>query len=313
MTAALDDPEIRQALETRDVSVIHGDAPVSEASVRFWCGVMGDHNPAYLDEAAAIEAGHGGVIAPPVMIHGYTLPTLLSPEIDSPSKRLRERFGELGYPGVVAVNYEQDYFAPIRIGDRLRRETVLDSISGEKATALGRGHFVTRRYKVINQNDILVGQMMVRTYYFRADGGKPRGKSAPAPQSSESAGIRIPPVEIPITATLVACGAIATNDFETVHHDRKVAQEQGMQDIFMNILTSSGLVCRYITDWAGPQTVFKRLAVRLFLPNFPGDTMTLEGLADRPKTPGEDAAIHVIGTNTSGRHIDAEVTVTWPQ
>ena len=70
-------------------------------------------------------------------------------------------------------------------------------------------------------------------------------------------GTELPPLAIPITTTLVVAGALASRDFTPVHHDKAAAQAQGMQDVFMNILTTNGLVGRYVTDWAGPDAVVR--------------------------------------------------------
>ncbi len=60
--------------------------------------------------------------------------------------------------------------------------------------------------------------------------------------------------------------ALATRDFQDVHHDRDLAQQKGSKDIFVNILTDTGLVQRYVTDWAGPRAVVKSISLRLGVP-----------------------------------------------
>ena len=85
-------------------------------------------------------------------------------------------------------------------------------------------------------------------------------------------GNELPPLAVPITTTLVVAGAIASRDFTPVHHDKAAAQAQGMQDVFMNILTTNGLVGRYVTDWAGPDAIVRNVSIKLGGPNLPGDT-----------------------------------------
>ena len=80
-------------------------------------------------------------------------------------------------------------------------------------------------------------------------------------------GDALPELPIPITVTLVVGGALASRDFTPVHHDKAAAQAQGMADVFMNILTTNGLVGRYVTDWAGPDAVVKNVAIKLGAPN----------------------------------------------
>jgi 3-oxo-4,17-pregnadiene-20-carboxyl-CoA hydratase beta subunit len=146
-------------------------------------------------------------------------------------------------------------------------------------------------------------------------------------------GDELPPLEIPITRTLIVAGAIASRDYQDVHHDAELAREKGSPDIFMNILTTNGLVGRYITDHFGPRAVLRKVAIRLGAPNYPGDTMVLTGTiedvtedvpADVLEEATEDvtetvdgdsdtATVRVIGTNATGRHVTGTVTVTVPR
>ncbi len=127
-------------------------------------------------------------------------------------------------------------------------------------------------------------------------------------------GEELPPLEIPITRTLIVSGAIASRDYQDVHHDAELAKAKGSPDIFMNILTTNGLVGRYITDHFGPTAVLRRVAIRLGAPNYPGDTMVLTGTVDRVETTpeGDTATVAVIGANGIGRHVTGTVTVTLP-
>ena len=72
--------------------------------------------------------------------------------------------------------------------------------------------------------------------------------------SSVAVGEELPTLVLPITRTLIVSGAIASRDYQDVHHDSVLAKERGSQDIFMNILTTNGLVGRYVTDWSGPRS-----------------------------------------------------------
>jgi acyl dehydratase len=91
------------------------------------------------------------------------------------------------------------------------------------------------------------------------------------------AGRPLPELVIEVTPTFVISTVIATRDFQDVHHDRDRAVERGGKDIFVNILTTTGLVQRYVTDWAGPQAVVRRVAIRLGAPCYAGDTLTFSG------------------------------------
>ena len=90
-------------------------------------------------------------------------------------------------------------------------------------------------------------------------------------------GDKLPELAIPITVALITSGAIATRDFFPGHHDKDAAIELGSPHIFMNILTTNGLVQRFVEQWSGPDSVFKDIDIKLGMPNYPGDTMTFKG------------------------------------
>ncbi|MEU4952796.1 MaoC family dehydratase [Streptomyces lavendulae] len=121
-------------------------------------------------------------------------------------------------------------------------------------------------------------------------------------------GDALPPLEIPVTRTLIVAGAIASRDYQDVHHDAELAREKGSPDIFMNILTTNGLVGRYVTDHLGPHAVLRKVAIRLGAPNHPGDTMTLTGTVSA--LDGDTVEIRVVGANGIGHHVTGTVTVT---
>ncbi|MET9530191.1 MaoC family dehydratase [Streptomyces sp. NPDC006649] len=121
-------------------------------------------------------------------------------------------------------------------------------------------------------------------------------------------GDELAPLEIPITRTLIVAGAVASRDYQDVHHDAEAAREKGSPDIFMNILTTNGLVGRYITDHFGPEYKLRKVAIRLGAPNYPGDTMVLTGTVTAVE--GDEAEVRIVGTNGKGRHVTGSVTVT---
>lgn len=121
-------------------------------------------------------------------------------------------------------------------------------------------------------------------------------------------GDRLPELAIPITRTLIVAGAMATQDFEDVHHDPALALERGTPDTYMSINNTNGLVVRYLTDWAGPDAFVRRIKTRLGVPNFPGDTMTLTG--EVTEVSGADVTVKVIGANSTGAHATSTVTLT---
>jgi acyl dehydratase len=128
-------------------------------------------------------------------------------------------------------------------------------------------------------------------------------------------GQRLPELVIDLTPTVIVSTAIASRDYQDVHHDRDLAQQRGSKDIFMNILSSNGFVGRFVTDWAGPDAILKRVAIRLGAPNYPYDTMTLTGeVKSKQVVDGEGIVeLFVRGANGLGDHVKGTVRLVLPQ
>jgi acyl dehydratase len=129
-----------------------------------------------------------------------------------------------------------------------------------------------------------------------------------------SVGDKLPPIDIDISSGLIVGGALATRDFEPVHHDKSVAQASGLPDVFMNILTSQGLMSRFVTDWSGPDASIKSLDLKLGAPNVPGMVMTITGeVTDKDDSTGE-VNVAVLGENNIwGMHMQGTVKLALPQ
>lgn len=115
----------------------------------------------------------------------------------------------------------------------------------------------------------------------------------------------LPELQITADPTFVVSTALATRDFQDVHHDRDKAVQRGSKDIFVNILTDTGLVQRFVTDWAGPSVVLRSIALKLGVPWYAYDTLTLTGTVSRVED-GE-VTVDVLGTDSLGAHITATV------
>jgi hypothetical protein len=123
-------------------------------------------------------------------------------------------------------------------------------------------------------------------------------------------GTELPPLTIEATPTFVVSTALATRDFQDVHHDRDSAVARGSKDIFVNILTDTGLVQRFVTDWAGPEALVRSIKIRLGVPLYAYDTLTLSGRVIE-KT-GSDVVVEVTGTDGLGAHVTGTVALTLP-
>lgn len=121
-------------------------------------------------------------------------------------------------------------------------------------------------------------------------------------------GTTLPELAIHADATFIISTALATRDFQDVHHDRDKAVERGSKDIFVNILTDTGLVQRFVTDWAGPSARVKSIALRLGVPLYAGDTLTLSGTVSA--IDGPDITIDVVGKDSLGDHITAKAVIS---
>jgi acyl dehydratase len=126
-----------------------------------------------------------------------------------------------------------------------------------------------------------------------------------------SVGEALPELKVPLTTSLIVSGALVSRDFTPVHHDKAAAQAAGMPDVFMNILTTNGLVSRFVTDWAGPDAAIRNVKIKLGTPNSAGDTMTLTGSVSGKE--GAEVTVDVSGKNSWGEHVGATVRVALPQ
>jgi acyl dehydratase len=127
-------------------------------------------------------------------------------------------------------------------------------------------------------------------------------------------GDELPVFELAVTPAVIVAGAIASRDFMPVHHDHAYAQEQGAPDIFMNILTTNGYVSRFLTDWAGPEAMIKKIAIRLGAPSLPGMPLRFSGQVIRCERSGDEGTVEVEmrGTTPIGDHVTGTVELTLP-
>lgn len=151
--------------------------PVNVPMIRHWAYAFSDFNPAYLDEEFAKNSRYGAIVSPPVMLQSWTM---APPKLEGIHDRggVPVELGEnplqfltdAGYTGIVATNSEFEIERYPRVGDDLSAETVFETISDEKKTAMGTGFFVTWITTYRNQDGEVIGRQRFRTLRFKKDG-----------------------------------------------------------------------------------------------------------------------------------------------
>jgi acyl dehydratase len=299
---------------------------VTASAIRTWCDAMGERGPIYLDRDAALAAGHADVVAPPAMLHVWTMPGL---EPDRPlsagparagdlDESVRARLAEMGYAGTLAASIDQEFTSAVRCGDRLVAEDQYTAVSSEKRTHLGPGFFLTNRTTYSRDDGAIVGRLTTTVFHFvpapvsdlllplpppAEDPGRPRA----ARPMRLVAGGQADCVVVPATPTQIISGALATRDFYPVHHDRDFARAHGNRDFLMNILTTNGLLARIVGEWTS-QAPLIRLVTRLVAPAYAHDGLRVTGtIADAG--PGW-AELTVRATLTHGVHAEAVARVS---
>jgi len=127
-------------------------------------------------------------------------------------------------------------------------------------------------------------------------------------------GDSITPMTIDVTATVVVAGAVATRDFMPVHHDRDYAATQGAPNIFLNIMTDNGLCSRFLTDWAGPEAMVRKIAIRLGVPAYAGSRLAYTGtVTGTSQADGEGLVeVELRATNDQGDHVSGTAVIGLP-
>jgi len=310
---------------------------VSRVQVWQWCSAMGDRNPLYLDEGYRSRAGFDRVVAPPAMMQMWTMRDVNAQYAPGTAAdagpRVFDALAAHGFPGIVAVSYDISFHRLLLEGDRAQHFSTIANISPLKQTALGEGYFVTDKVEFMDQEDALFAQALITYFVYRpkaADGtAKQSLQQTPAPPTtppndaqwrsnftdinytSLREGQALPELFIPITHLLIVSGALATQDFTDVHHNLPAARAAAMPDIFMNILTTSGLCARYLSDWAGAGSRLRTLKFKLQAPNVPGDTMVMQGRIVKLERCDNEPRVTVEfgGKNSRGIHVSGAATL----
>ena len=162
----------------------------------------------------------------------------------------------------------------------------------------------------VTPDQVSIG-MPVRIEYLRIDDELTLPAWRPNPPEPLAV---LPEMVVDVTPTFVVASAMATRDFTPVHHDRDLAVANGSKDIFLNILTDTGLVQRFVTEWAGPQSIIREISVRLGVPCYAGDRLTFAGhVTDRAAGQhGDRCRVQAVGRCGLGDHVIATAVIDVP-
>lgn len=152
--------------------------PVNLPMIRHWAAAFDDHNPAYLDQEAAASSRFGAIVAPPLMVQTWTMPTPMIEGIGerggSPTPITEASpltvFDEAGFTGTLASNSEFEIERYLRLGEVVSSSNTMESISEEKQTRLGPGHFVTWVSTYRDEQGEIVARQRFRVLKFKPGG-----------------------------------------------------------------------------------------------------------------------------------------------
>lgn len=295
-----------QAL-TRESAAEPAPLVVDEYLIRHWCETLEDGNPLYLDEVYARSRGFRGLVAP----LGSVMTTFAMafrwpwpPADREPARHIHYDVKELlDLPVGIINNIEIETGTPLQVGDRVSVSQRLVSISPWKKTRVGEGHFWTMDRLYRNQHgELVLRERMSAFGYGRAAtpaaavgtgggwspaveeviAGERTGYRPPAPRDryfeDVSEGEMLPPLTLPITFTRCVYLASATRDFSPQHSNRDYTRERSKtKDVFVNTPFNLGMIGRFLTDWAGPQSTVRRIAMAMRDNVCAGDDMILTG------------------------------------
>ncbi len=168
--------------------------PVNAPMIRHWCDAVDDRNPVYTDPEFAEKSLHQGLVAPPTMLQAWVMPGLRPPGAEAPGagamRSVLALLDEAGFTSVVATNCRQEYVRYLHPGDEVSVASEIESISEEKRTALGAGHFVTQRMTFRDRDGETLATMRFRILKFRPpdrEAGDEPSATPPPEASSDTA------------------------------------------------------------------------------------------------------------------------------
>jgi acyl dehydratase len=149
--------------------------PVNQPMIRHWAAAFEDRNPVYTDPTFAETTRFGGIVAPPLMLQTWTMATPVitgiaerggSP-VESEGPGPLRVLDDAGFVGTLATDSEFEIVRYLRLGEVVSASTIIESISDQKTTRLGPGHFVTWATTYVTQGGEVVGRQLFRILKFK--------------------------------------------------------------------------------------------------------------------------------------------------
>jgi acyl dehydratase len=242
---------------------------------------------------------------------------------------------EAGYTSLAGTGGELRIKRYPRVGEQLSFSTAkILSIAGPKNTAAGEGYFTNSVYNVKDQNDEILAEVYASRLDFAptAEGAAPRTKKAAVSAASAaslrpsigsavpltiedvSVGQEMPSLVVGVTSSLIIAGALFSGDTMDVHHDRDASIRRGFKDYFMNTMTTTSLVSRFVSDWAGPEAIIEQFGWRLGAPAYINDNLYLTGKVMEIQPDGERGrvTVAVAANNSLGAHATCNLRLLLP-
>lgn len=162
------DDEIR-ALVGKVALVMDPAVTAEPALIRTFAAAVEDGNPLFWDDEAASQIA-GEAIAPPAMISTWMRPDRWRPGGEAPERAMELHYwlkDRLGLERAVVGDSEMAMFDPVRPGDRVYSELILDHIGPQITNRLGTGRkwTITLRYRR-EGDDVLLGTESVHFFNY---------------------------------------------------------------------------------------------------------------------------------------------------
>lgn len=141
---------------------------------------------------------------------------------------------------------------------------------------------------------------------YRQQDDESARRSGPPEEGTAAVGTVLPGATIALTPSVATLATPSTADITPLRRTPLEGPAEGL----LNILTTMGLVERYVTDWAGPEALVRGINVKLGLPAQTGETLVLTGTVVSRE--GEEFTVRVLGAVGLGEHVSGTVRLAFP-